>query len=322
LLLSFFLLLPSCSGNRGERPVVIKAASVCPPSNPIVMTFHFIKREIEKRSQGRVRVEIYDSGQLGGETDNVERIRLNTLEMADVSTAVLGNFAPDFFVFDLPFIFSGREHQAAVLDGPVGRLLLEKLRPIGIRGMMFYGGVSRNLYAKRPVRTLEDLKGLKVRIMESRVMQQTWSAFGATAIPLSFSELYSALEQGVVDGAENNIVQYYVSGHNDPCPYYILTGHFMVPSIIILSDRFFERLGSPDRRLLEEVFADSRVYYDSAWQAIESETIRKLKEGGATLVPVSREPFRQKVEPIYRAFTRKYGDGVLREILKAGGGRE
>ena len=301
-----------CSQERGK--IIIKIVSVCPPSNPIVATEHFIKRTVEEKSRGEIEVRIYDSGRLGGETDNVERIRLGTIEMADVSTAVLGNFLEDFFVFDLPFLFDNYGHQKRVLSGEVGQILNRRLEKIGVKGLGFYVSPARNLYTKRPVSTLEDLKGMKIRVMESRIMQKTINSFGSYAIPLSFHELYNALQQDVVDGAENNPMQYYATAHTDLCKYYTLTEHFRVPTIMIMPLAFYKGLSPDHRAILDTVMAASLDFWDSTSAVVEQEVFGKIRARGVTVSEIDKAPFRQRVKPIYDEFVEKYGDDLIRKI--------
>jgi tripartite ATP-independent transporter DctP family solute receptor len=308
------LVMAGCSGEGGK--IVIKIVSVCPPSNPVVATEHFIKKAVEEKSRGEIEVRIYDSGRLGGETDNVERIRLGTIEMADVSTAVLGNFLEDFFVFDLPFLFDSYDHQKRALSSEVGQVLNQRLESIGIKGLGFYVSPARNLYTKRPVGSIGDLKGMKIRVMESRIMQKTINSFGSYAIPLSFHELYNALQQDVVDGAENNPMQYYATAHTDLCKYYTLTEHFRVPTIMIMPLAFYEGLSPDHRAILDTVMAASLDFWDSTAAAVEQEVFGKIQAQGVTVNKIDKTPFRQRVKPIYDEFIEKYGDDLIRKIRK------
>jgi tripartite ATP-independent transporter DctP family solute receptor len=297
-----------------DQPVVLKFASVNPPSNPIMQTFRFVEQEIEKRSGGEVAVELYDSGRLGGETDNVERLRLGTLEMADVATSVLGNFCADFFVFDLPFLFDDQQHQHRVLNGEVGRELKKKLEAIGLKGLAFYGIGTRNMYTKKPVTNIDELNGLKIRVMESAIMMKTINALGAYAIPLSFAELYNALQQDVVDGAENNPFQYLASGHTDICKYYARTEHFMVPELLLMSKRCYDALKPKHRAIIDAVVRDSQQFHRKTWQTLEKETYEKLQQAGATITVIDKAPFRAQVAGIYAGYRSKYDSDLVDRI--------
>jgi tripartite ATP-independent transporter DctP family solute receptor len=309
LILVFFI---TCA--RDNNRIIIKIVSVCPPGNPIVITEHFIKQEIEKQSNGRMQVRIYDSGRLGGETDNIERVRLGTIEMADVSTAVLGNFLEPFFVFDLPFLFDDYDHQKRALTGEVGQYINKELERIGIKGLGYYVSPARNLYTRKPVNAIEDLKGMKIRVMESKIMQQTINSFGSFAIPLSFHELYNALQQDVVDGAENNPSQYLSCAHTDLCKYYTLTEHFRVPTIIVMPLSFYKGLSDENRTIIDRVMQASLDFWDSTAAAIEKEVFEKIKAQGVTIGTIDKAPFRERVRPIYDAFISKYGDGLIKKI--------
>jgi tripartite ATP-independent transporter DctP family solute receptor len=241
----------------------------------------------------------------------VERLRLGTLEMTDVATSVLGNFCPDFFVFDLPFLFDDQEHLYRVINGEVGKKLQKELEKIGLIGLAFYGIGTRNMYTKLPVKNIDDLNGLKIRVMESTLMIKTINALGAYAIPLSFSELYNALQQDVVDGAENNPFQYLASGHADLCPYYARTEHFMVPELLLMSKEYYETLKPAHQSIIKDVVADSQQFHRKTWQMLEKETYEKLRQAGATLTDIDKAPFRKRVAGIYESYRNKYGSGLI-----------
>lgn len=269
---------------------------------------------MEKRSSGEIKIEIYDSGRLGGETDNVERIRLGTMEMTDVATSVLGNFMEDFFVFDLPFLFDDQEHLHNVVNGEVGQLLIEKLEKIDIKGLAFYGIGTRNIYTKKYIKSIEDIYNLKIRVMESKIMLETINLLGAHAIPMSFSELYNALQQDVVDGAENNPFQYLASGHAELCKYFALTEHFMVPEILLMSMTFYNNLRPKHQKILDDVVEDSKKFHFEQWQKLERQTFEKLRQAGAIVTVIDKTPFKDRVANIYNKFEEKYGRKLIQMI--------
>ncbi len=306
-------LLVDCSSKK-EKQIVIKFSSVIPPSNPIMLTYNFMADEIEKRSKGEIIVKIYDSGRLGGETDSAERLLLGTLEMADMATSILGNLVSDFYVFDLPFLFDDAEQQYNILRSEVGEDLNIKLEQVGIKVLAYYGTGARSIYTKKPVSDLADIKGLKLRVMESNVMIQTINALGAYAVPLSFSELYNALQQDVVDGAENNPIQYLATGHYDICPNYILTEHFMVPQVVLMPVSFYNKLSAAHKKILDDVFEDSQEFHKRNWAELENRTLVKLRAEGVKITKVDKAPFRIKVESVYWEYEHKYGGDLLKKI--------
>lgn len=310
---NFTFLLTECASKKNAQ-IVIKFSSVIPPSNPIMLTYNFIADEIEKRSNGEITVKIYDSGRIGGETDSVERLLLGTLEMADMATSVLGNLVEDFFVFDLPFLFDNTEQQYNILQGDVGKKLNRKLEQTGLKVLAYYGTGARSIYTKEPVQKIEDLKGIKLRVMESNVMIQTINALGAHAVPLSFSELYNALQQDVVEGAENLPFQYLATGHYDICPNYVLTEHFMVPQVILMPLSFYNRLSDEHKLILDDVLKDSQEFHKKNWSRLENKALEKLRQEGVEITEVDKAPFRKRVENVYHDFEIRYGNEFLREI--------
>ncbi len=307
------LLLVECSSKK-EKQIVIKFSSVIPPSNPIMLTYHFIGDEIEKRSNGAIIIKIYDSGRIGGETDSVERLLLGTLEMADMATSVLGNLVEDFFVFDLPFLFNDAEQQYKILQSDVGKNLNKKLEQTGIKVLAYYGTGARSIYTKEPVQKIEDLRGIKLRVMESNVMIQTINSLGAHAVPLSFSELYNALQQDVVHGAENLPFQYLATGHYDICPNYLMTEHFMVPQVILMPLEFYNQLSEAHKLILNDVMKDSQIFHRKNWSKLENQALEKLRQEGVVITKVNKEPFRQKVKNVYLDFEEQYGNELLQKI--------
>ena len=208
---------------------------------------------LNKSSQGKMRLQIYPNQQLGSERECLELLQIGSLDMTKVSGAVLENFAPKLKIFGLPFLFDNKEHLFKVLDGPIGKELLNEGYNYWLKGIGFYDSGSRSFYTKkRPIEKPEDLKGLKIRVQESVSAFEMVNQLGASPTPISWGELYTALQQGVVDGAENNPPSFYLSKHYEVCKYYSIDEHTMIPDVILASTHLWERLSSQEQRWLQE----------------------------------------------------------------------
>ena len=309
------VLLASCGGGQDEGVHVLKFASANLPSSPIHSTHLFLAEQLARRTGGKVTLRVYDSGRLGGEREYVEALQLGTIHMTEVTSAVLGSFDSRFYLFDLPFLFRDEAHEQKVLDGPVGRELLDGLSKIGVKGLVFYTLGSRNLYTRKPVRSLDELRGRKIRVMESQLMKDTFDALGANATPLPATELFSALAQGVVDGAENNPLLFLTARHYELCKHYTLTRHFTTPSVLLISQKTFEGLAPELQKVVLEVAAESGPYHREVWGDALTKAVEEIKSKGVTVQAIDTEPFRARVQPIYTQYEARIGADLVKRVL-------
>jgi tripartite ATP-independent transporter DctP family solute receptor len=303
-----FVLLPAAlifiSGcSRQDSVTAIKLAHGLDIAHPVHKGMVYFAEQVAERSNGQMRIDIYPSGQLGSERQCLELLQIGSLGMTKVSAAVLENFAPRMKVLGLPYLFRDDEHAWAVLNGPIGKDLLLEAQNYWLRGVCFYDAGSRSFYTKdRPVNSPDDLEGLKVRVMNSQTAMQMVKALGGAPTPISFGELYTALQQGVVDGAENNPPSFYTSRHYEVCKYYSIDEHSTVPDVMLIGTNTWERLTAQEQTWLQEAADASVGYQRRVWAASEQEALDAVKAAGVQINYPDKSPFAARVEDIYERY--------------------
>lgn len=259
--------------------------------------------DLEKRSGGKLKIQIYPSGQLGSERQCLELLQIGSLDMTKVSAAPLENFSPKTKVLSLPYIFSGEDHAWKVFNGEIGKELLVGAEEFWLRGLCFYDAGSRSFYTKdRPVNTPADLKGLKIRVQNSQTAMQMVSTLGASPTPISFGELYTALQQGVVDGAENNAPSFYTSRHYEVCKYYSIDEHAMVPDVLLIGTNTWNRLSQQEQDWLQAAADASVTEQRKLWKAANQEALDKVVAAGVEIIYPEKSAFSEQVAEIYESY--------------------
>jgi tripartite ATP-independent transporter DctP family solute receptor len=272
--------------------------------HPVHKGMEFMAADVERRSGGRLRVEIYADGQLGPERDLIELVQIGSLAITKVSTAPLENFSPLIKVFSLPYLFRDREHFWAMADGPIGRELLDASIPYRLKGLCYFDAGARSFYISRKrnrvVRTPDDLDGLSIRVQRSRTAVRLVELLGAKPVPIPFGELYTALDTGTVDGAENNPPSLYTTRQYEVTAAYTLNEHTIVPDILIISVDAWGRL-SPDEQGWLQASADAAsLHQRKLWAEAEREMLAIIEDAGVEIVrDVDREAFRTRTLPMY-----------------------
>jgi tripartite ATP-independent transporter DctP family solute receptor len=298
---SLGLLLSGCAPDRGVT--VIKLGHGLDVTTPVHRAMEHMAARVDELSEGRMRVDIYPSEQLGTERQLLELLQIGSVGMTKVSAAVLENFAPTFQVLSLPYIFRDEGHHFEVLDGPIGAELLVGLEPYRLRGMTFYDAGSRSFYTKeRPVTTPADLEGLKLRTQESATAMELVRRLGGSPTPIAWGELYSALQQGVVDGAENNPPSFYISGHYEIARFYTLNEHTRVPDVLLISSSVWNDLSEEERGWLSEAVAESTERQRVLWRAAVDEALSEVEAAGVEVIRPDPAPFAAAVEAMYDAY--------------------
>ncbi len=264
-------------------------------------------------SKGKMRIQIYPNQQLGSERECLELLQIGSLDMAKVSGAVMENFAPKLKIFGLPFLFDSKEHLFKVLDGPIGKELLNEGEQYWLKGMGFYDSGSRSFYSReRPVMQPEDLKGLKIRVQESISAFEMVKQLGGSPTPISWGELYTALQQGIVDGAENNPPSFYLSRHYEVCKYYSLDEHTMIPDLLLVSTHLWNRLNTQEQAWLQEAIDRSVPFQREMWIQSENESLRAVIEAGVEVSYPEKKIFQEATLPLYESFTE---DPEIAELI-------
>lgn len=318
LLFAIVLFLTSCKGVSDTTS--LKLAHGLDPTHPVSQAMEFMADRCEEISGGKLIIETYPSGQLGSEQQCVELLQIGSLAITKVSAAVMESFTEDYKVLGIPYLFKSKQHSFDVLDGPIGKQLLLSTEPFWIRGLCFYDAGARSFYTlDTPIHKPDDLKGLKIRVMKSITAMENVKAQGGSPTPISWGELYTALQSGVVDGAENNPPSFYTSHHYEVCKYYSLNEHTMVPDVLIISKKIWEDLTEQQRKWLQQAVDESVSKQRELWAASEKESLEKVEEAGVTIIYPDKEPFAERVEYIpemYKGIPRLYD--LINRIKAAG----
>jgi len=301
VIVTMALALSGCRPSSDVR--ILKLAHGLDQTHPVHVSMQYMAKLVADRSQGRMRLDIYPSGQLGTERENLELVQIGSLAMTKISSSVLEGFVPDFRVFSLPYLFRDEEHRFQVLDGEIGQNLLLKTQPFLMRGLVYMDAGTRSFYSKeKPILKPEDLRGMKIRVQESATSIRMIQALGGSATPIAWGELYTALQQGVVDGAENNPPSFYTSRHYEVCKHYTLNDHTAVPDVIVISTVVWNSLSSGEQQLLQAAARDAEEYQKELWRKTSEESLQKVREAGVTIYKPDTEPFREKVRPLYEEY--------------------
>ena len=299
LIAVFLLALTAGCGRQGEVRI-IKLAHALDQQHSVHKGMLFFGQRLAEKSGGTLRVDVYPSAQLGSERECLELVQLGGLAMTKVSASVLEGFAPEFKVFGLPYLFRDDAHKNAVLAGPIGREILISPQSKFMRGLCYYDSGSRSFYTKRPVRTPEDLRGMKIRVQESPMAFALIRAFGASATPISFGELYTALQQGVVDGAENNPPSFHLARHYEVCKYYSLDEHTSVPDVVIIGTHFWNSLTPQQQKWVQEAADESAVEQSKLWIASTEESLAAVEKAGVEIIRPDKAAFAARVAELHQ----------------------
>src|SRR5262245_17242695 len=291
-----------------QSKVVLKATDVHPLGYPTVEAVVRMGKKLEAATNGRISIQMYPSMQLGGEKEMIEQAQVSALQLARISVGPMGPIVPELNVFNLPFMFRDNAHMEKVIDGEIGADLLKKLSDhptAGLIGLCWMNAGSRNVYnSKHPVSTVADLKGLKIRMMGNPVFVDTMNSLGGNGIAMGYDQLINALQTGVVDGAENNEPSYATGQHYRHAKFYSMTGHLIIPEILVFSKRSWEGLSKDDQALIGKLAKEAQQEQRGLWYEMEKKSMAQMKEAGAVVNEVAdRRPFQAAVKPVWD----KYG---------------
>lgn len=302
-LLITFLAFGLASCQQSKKGKVLKLAHGLNEAHPVHLGLIEMSRLLSEISQGKMSMDIYANGQLGQERDLMELLQIGSLDMTKVSAGALENFVPEFKVLTLPYLFTDSTHTWDVLQGPIGKELLAKGNQYRLRGLCFYDAGSRSFYSKEaPIQSPEDLAGLKVRVMNSQSAFNMVSALGGSPTPVSFGELYTALQQGIVDAAENNPPSFFTSRHYEICKHYSIDQHTTIPDVLIVSTYLWEKLNDQERLWLQEAADRSVEYQKKVWAASVHESLAAVQEAGVSIYYPAKQPFQEKVSGLYHEY--------------------
>jgi tripartite ATP-independent transporter DctP family solute receptor len=297
---------------------VLKAADVHPIGYPTVEAVERMGKKLAEATNGRLSVQMFPSMQLGGEKEMIEQAQVGALHFARVSVGPVGTVVDDLNVFNMPFVFRDVAHMRKVIDGEIGKELLQKITDnpsARLVGLAWMDAGSRNVYnTKRPVRSVEDLKGLKIRMMGNPLFVDTMNALGGNGVAMGMDQVYSALQTGVVDGAENNPPSYDSFGHYQIAKNYSLTQHLIIPEILVFSKRAWDGMSKEDQALIRKVAAEAQAEQRKLWDEREEQSMKKIKDAGIEVITFTdKKPFQDAVKPVWDKYGAKY-DALVKRI--------
>jgi tripartite ATP-independent transporter DctP family solute receptor len=294
---------------------VLKAADVHVVGYPTVAAVEAMGKTLEAATSGRLSIQMFPAMQLGGEKEMIEQAQVGALQFARISVGPVGTIVDELNVFNMPFVFRDVAHMRKVIDGPIGEDMMEKISSnpqTRLIGLAWMDAGARSVYnVKRPIRSVDDLKGLKVRMMGNPIFVDTMNALGGNGIAMGMDQVYNALQTGVVDGAENNPPSYDSFGHFQLAKFYSLTEHLIIPEILVFSRRSWDALSKDDQALIKKVSREAQLEQRKLWDEREAVSMKKIKDAGIEVITFKdKKPFQDAVKPVWDKYGGKYADLV------------
>lgn len=297
------------------QSMVLKAADVHPAGYPNVVAVENMGKKLEAATQGRLKIQTFPGGVLGGEKEMIEQTQFGAINILRTSLGPVGTVVPEVNVFNMPFVFRSQDHMRAVIDGAIGDELLAKISasPAKLVAIGWMDGGSRSLYTKKPVRTPADLKGQKVRMMGNPLFVDTMNAMGGNGISMGYGEVFTALQTGVVDGAENNAPSFFTSNHyNTGAKYYTQTNHLIIPELLVVSKVTWDKLSKDDQALLKKLGREAQMEQRALWDKSVADYTAKLKAAGVEFITVDNKPFFDATAPVRAKYGANFADLMKR----------
>ncbi|WP_339110062.1 TRAP transporter substrate-binding protein [Thioclava sp. GXIMD4216] len=290
-----------CAGGAMACETTLRSADTHPDGYPTVEAVKYMGKQLEEKTGGRLCIEVFPSAQLGEEKDSIEQTQFGVIDMVRSSLGPFNNMIPETQVVSLPYIFRSEDHMHHVVDGPIGDEIAAAFEPNDLVVLAYYDGGSRSFYnSKHPVKSIADLKGLKFRVQQSDVFVDMMDALGANATPMPYGEVYSAIQTGVIDGAENNFPSYDSSGHAEVAKYYTNDQHLIMPEVLAMSKSTFDRLSPEDQAAVKAAAKASVPVMRDLWAKQVQASIEKVKAGGAEVImDVDKQPYIDAMAPLY-----------------------
>jgi tripartite ATP-independent transporter DctP family solute receptor len=301
-----------------QQKTVLKASDVHAAGYPTVVAVESLGKKLEQATNGRVSVQMYPAMQLGGEKEAIEQAQIGAIAFARVSVGALGPVVDDLNVFNMPYVFRNTAHMQQVIDGPIGQELLDKVTNSGkgLIGLCWMDAGARNFYdTKKPIKTVADLKGLKVRVIGNPIFVDMANAMGGNGVAMGYDQVFSALQTGVVDGAENNPPSYVFDNHYQVAKFYTLDEHLIVPEMLVFSKKAWDAMSKEDQALLMKFAKEAQQEERKLWEAYEKQAMDKAKAAGIQIIQVSdadKKAFQDAVKPVWDKYGPKYAATVKR----------
>ena len=296
------------------QTITLKAADVHPAGYPNVVAIENLGRKLDAATKGKIKLQMFPGGVLGSEKEVVEQTQVGAIQIARISLGVLGPVVPDVNVFNMPFVFRDEAHMRKVIDGPIGEEILAKITnsPARLVALGYMDSGSRSLYTKKPVRKPEDLKGQKIRMMGNPLFVDTMNAMGGNGISMGHTEVFGALQTGVIDGAENNPPTLYTSNQYTTVKYYTQTNHLIIPEIFVMSKVTWEKLSKDEQALVKKFSREAQMEQRGLWDKSVAEYTQKLKAAGIEFINTDTKPFYDATAPVRAKYGAQFTDLMKR----------
>ncbi len=306
------------SAAQAQQTMVLKASDVHPPGYPTVVAVEQMGAKLKAATNGRLTIQMFPSMQLGGEKEAIEQAQIGAIQFARVSVGALGPVVDELNVFNLPFLFRSTEHMEKVIDGPIGQALLDKVTnnpDSHLVALCFMDAGARNMFdTKRPIKGIDDLKGMKVRVMGNPMFVDMMNDLGGNGVPMGYDQVFGALQTGVVDGAENNSPSFVFDNHYQVAKYYTLTEHLIVPEILVFSRPTWDKLSADDQALLRKLGREAQLDERKLWIEKEADAMARMEKAGIQVVRIAdKAPFQKAVKPVWDKYGAKYA-GLIQQI--------
>ena len=294
---------------------IMKAADVHPAGYPTVVAVENMGKKLDAATQGRIKFQMFPGSVLGGEKEMIEQAQVGAINVLRTSLGPVGPVVPEVNVFNMPFVFRSIAHMRAVIDGPIGQDLLDKISasPARLVGLAWMDGGSRSLYTKKPVRKPEDLKGQKIRMMGNPLFVDTMNAMGGNGIAMGYGEVFTAIQTGVIDGAENNPPSLYTANHfKAGAKFYTQTNHLIIPEILVMSKVTWDKLSAADQAAVKKAARESQLDQRQLWDAAVADYSSKLKAEGVEFIEMDNKAFFDATVPVRAKYGAQYADLMKR----------
>lgn len=311
----FSLFVRQMKNGGSADTIILKLSHGLEPVHPVHKAMVRMSERMRELSGGKVAIEIYPSGQLGSETENIEQLQHGALDLAKVSAGPLESFIKEMTVFSLPYVFRDEAHYWKTLEGPIGQKMLLQGTAKGLHGVCYYDSGSRNFYtASKPILVPDDLKGQKIRVQKSETMMAMVELFGASPTPISWGELYTALQQKVVDGAENNVPSFYTNRHFEVCKYFSMTEHTRIPDLLLMSEASWRKLPAQVQDWLKQAAEESVAYQRQLWTEETAKDLAECEKLGVTIHRPDLKPFRDQSRPMLERYEGTEVGTLIKQI--------
>jgi len=295
--------LPLAFAGVAAQAADLRSADIHPDDYPTVLAVRHMAEQVKQRSNGKLNIKVFSGAALGNENDSIEQVKLGALSMARVSSAAMHNICQTTRVPSLPFLFRSKEHLHKVLDSDIGEQILKSCEKAGFIGLAWYDSGSRSMYTRnKPIKTVADTKGMKIRVQQSDLSVAMVEALGGNATPMPMGEVYTSLKTGLVDAAENNFPSYESAHHYEVAKYYSLTEHTMTPEILLFSKRQWDKLSSDDQKLLRDAARESVPYMRKLWDEREGKSRAIVEKAGSQIIEPDKASFSAVMKPVYEKF--------------------